>query len=160
MRGLGVRMRIRLLVAVLLSMFAGVLASTAPASAQQQWVPCAVENGVCRTPYPTTVRYGARGAFAVRQANGVIACNNRTFGDPLYGVVKGCAYLARQAAFPAQGPRGSYARTCRACQVAGPSISCQCQRRDGSWGLARAGNYRACPGASLTNNNGNLVCGP
>lgn len=90
-------MRIKLLIAVLLSMSAGVLASTGEASAQQ-WVPCGVENGVCRTPYPTTVRYGARGAFAVRQANGVIACNNRTFGDPLVGVLKGCAYLARQAA--------------------------------------------------------------
>ena len=152
-------MRVRLLIAVLLSMFAGAFASSIPAAAQQ-WVPCAVENGVCRAPYATVVRYGARNVFAFRQTNGTIRCDNRTFGDPLYGVVKSCAFLARQAVNPVQGPRGSYARTCRACQVAGPSVTCQCQRRDGSWGLARAGNYRACPGGSLANINGNLVCGP
>ncbi len=93
-------MRITGSLALFLSMFAGVIASTESALAQQ-WVACAPENGVCRSPYPTTVRYGARGAFAARQSNGAIRCDNRTFGDPLVGVVKGCYYMARQVAPPA-----------------------------------------------------------
>jgi hypothetical protein len=37
-----------------------------------------------------TIRYGARGRFSHRRANGWKHCNNRTFGDPIRGTVKDC----------------------------------------------------------------------
>ena len=70
----------------------------APASAQTEgpgsWVRCAVENGICRPPYPTQVRYGAGSRYVTRVTGGDIACDNRTFGDPVVGVVKACDYFA------------------------------------------------------------------
>ena len=51
-------------------------------------------------PYPTQVRYGAGSRWVERVANGQIGCDNRTFGDPLVGVVKACDYFAPQAAAP------------------------------------------------------------
>ena len=60
-----------------------------------RWVSCAREGGVCRTPYPTTVRYGAHGQFSQARAAGPIRCSNSTFGDPIYGVGKSCSFLAR-----------------------------------------------------------------
>jgi hypothetical protein len=76
----------------------------APASAQQtgpgSWVRCAVENGTCRVPFPTQVRYGARSHYVTRVTGSDIGCNNRTFGDPLVGVVKACDYFAPKAPAP------------------------------------------------------------
>ena len=67
----------------------------APA-ANAEWVRCAFEHEYCATPYPTMVRYGARGAFARRHSGGRgIPCNNEVFGDPLVGVVKHCDFWAR-----------------------------------------------------------------
>lgn len=64
--------------------------------AQAEWVPCAHENGFCATPFPTVVRYGARGAFARRRTwREGIPCNNGVFGDPLVGVVKHCEFWAQ-----------------------------------------------------------------
>lgn len=57
------------------------------------WTQCAVENGMCSFAGTRQVRYGARGIYATRTATGSIACNNATFGDPLYGVIKACEYL-------------------------------------------------------------------
>jgi hypothetical protein len=58
----------------------------------EQWIECASEGGTCVVPGPTQVRYGADGKFAVRSATDRIACGNPVFGDPVYGVVKSCAY--------------------------------------------------------------------
>jgi len=67
----------------------------APA-AKAEWVPCAREHQFCATPFPTIVRYGARGAYARRHTRGDgIPCSNDVFGDPLVGVVKHCDYWAR-----------------------------------------------------------------
>ncbi len=64
----------------------------APA-ANAEWVRCAMEHGYCATPFPTTVRYGARGVFARLPAGrGGIPCNNEVFGDPLVGIVKHCDF--------------------------------------------------------------------
>ncbi len=80
--------------------------AVAPSSAQQTgpgtWVRCAVEDGICRVPYPTQVRYGARSRYVTRVTGGAIGCDNRTFGDPLAGVVKACDYFAPKPAAPQQ----------------------------------------------------------
>ncbi|GAB6845825.1 hypothetical protein HNR00_004206 [Methylorubrum rhodinum] len=54
------------------------------------WTRCATENQTCAFSGTRTVRYGANGTYATRTAAGPIACNNATFGDPLYGVAKAC----------------------------------------------------------------------
>ena len=65
-------------------------------SAKAEWVHCAWENRWCATPFPTMVRYGARGAFARRHGGPRgIPCNNGVFGDPLVGVVKHCDFWAQ-----------------------------------------------------------------
>ena len=87
-----------------------------PASAQKagpgSWVRCAVENGICRVPYPTQVRYGARSRWVERVANGQIGCDNRTFGDPIVGVVKACDYFAPKP--PAPPKRAAVRSNCPA----------------------------------------------
>lgn len=64
-------------------------------AAMADWVPCAREGGLCRVPYPTTVRYGARGRFAEGQVDRAVRCSNDNFGDPINGVVKSCFYYER-----------------------------------------------------------------
>lgn len=51
---------------------------------------CASENQRCNFSGKAVVRYGANGKFVSRVAVGGIDCNNKTFGDPIYGVVKAC----------------------------------------------------------------------
>jgi hypothetical protein len=78
-----------------------------------EWVPCARENGYCRVPYPTVVRYGARGAFADSRVEGGIGCNNDSFGDPIHGVPKACFYLAQDRGWnrpPPPPPRNDWNR--------------------------------------------------
>jgi len=65
-------------------------------AANAEWVRCAEEHGYCATPFPTIVRYGARGVYArLHTRGGGIPCNNEVFGDPLVGVVKHCEFWAR-----------------------------------------------------------------
>ena len=64
-------------------------------TARADWVPCAREGGVCRVPYPTEVRYGARGYYTSTFTERGIRCNNDNFGDPISGVAKACFYQAR-----------------------------------------------------------------
>jgi hypothetical protein len=63
----------------------------ASASAEN-WVECATERGVCNVPGTRTVRYGANGTYAFKTVEGSIGCNNEVWGDPLFGVLKSCAY--------------------------------------------------------------------
>ena len=59
------------------------------------WVPAAREHESFTLPAGTfEVQYGANGTFVTRTFTGpvTVACNNATFGDPLYGVVKSCSY--------------------------------------------------------------------
>lgn len=61
-----------------------------------RWVNCARENGFCRIPFPTRVRYGSEGYFAFREVEGRgIPCNNEMFGDPAHGLRKACWFLSR-----------------------------------------------------------------
>ncbi len=79
-------------------------------AASAEWVPCARENGYCRVPYPTVVRYGARGSFAEAQVDRGVGCNNGTFSDPARGVAKSCFYLARDAGWDRPRPRDEWDR--------------------------------------------------
>lgn len=40
------------------------------------------------------MRYGVDGKYAYQNANGPTGCNNATFGDPIFGLVKSCQYAA------------------------------------------------------------------
>ena len=57
------------------------------------WQFCAEENGHCRPPRGATVRFGANGRYAyMNQVRGEVACNIKTFGEPIYGERKHCEY--------------------------------------------------------------------
>jgi parallel beta-helix repeat protein len=56
------------------------------------WLRCAAEAGTCNFTGTKVVRYGANGIFATKTLPGPVACNNTTFGDPVYGVNKYCDY--------------------------------------------------------------------
>jgi len=62
------------------------------ASSTTSWTECANEGGVCSFTGTRQVRYGANGIYAYKTATDSIGCDNATFGDPAYGVVKACAY--------------------------------------------------------------------
>jgi len=53
-------------------------------------VVCAHEGGFCAFRGEAIVRYGARGVYVSRRARNGIPCNNRVFGDPIYGIGKHC----------------------------------------------------------------------
>jgi hypothetical protein len=60
----------------------------------QAWVTCANENQNCTFPGTAQVRYGANGQYRYTTGEGSVSCSNATFGDPVSGVAKSCAYLA------------------------------------------------------------------
>jgi large repetitive protein len=56
---------------------------------------CSAQSSICTLPagVTSTVFYGARGRFTKRTGvTGSIACNDATFGDPYWGIVKSCSY--------------------------------------------------------------------
>ena len=55
--------------------------------------------------------------------------------------------------------RGSWVKSCRNSSQIHGYVSAECKAVDGTWSQTSA-NYTKCPGFSLTNLNGNLVCGP
>ena len=67
-------------------------APTPPVAAAPVWTSCSVEGGTCSFSGTHQVRYGANGVYATKSATGAIGCNNDVFGDPVYGVVKSCAF--------------------------------------------------------------------
>jgi len=56
------------------------------------WTFCANENQFCSFTGTKLVRYGAGTSFNFQTATNGIACNNATFGDPIFGTVKHCDY--------------------------------------------------------------------
>ncbi len=57
------------------------------------WTSCAVEGGTCSFSGTMTVRYGANSSYFYQNATGSVACTTAAFGgDPIWGVVKNCAY--------------------------------------------------------------------
>jgi hypothetical protein len=57
------------------------------------WRTCAREGGFCAFEGRRRVRYGARGRFVAGVFRDGVRCDNRTFGDPAYGVRKSCQVL-------------------------------------------------------------------
>lgn len=68
--------------------------TNSPTAPPADAIQCANENGSCALPAGglATVYYGANGIWTQKVASGTVACNNATFGDPIYGVVKSCRY--------------------------------------------------------------------
>ena len=56
------------------------------------WASCATENGACSFTGTHQVRYGVPGQHAYKYGTDAAACDNTTFGDPAYGIVKSCEY--------------------------------------------------------------------
>jgi hypothetical protein len=81
----------------------GDVQSPLAAAAVTRWIKCADENGVCTVPGTRNVRYGANGTYFTRTVSGQVGCNNRVWGDPLFGVFKACEYAA-DASPPSGGP--------------------------------------------------------
>ena len=52
---------------------------------------CAPENGTCKFSGTREVIFGANGSYYSGVFTGSASCNDATFGDPDYGVVKSCA---------------------------------------------------------------------
>ena len=52
------------------------------------WQHCTHQGGQCRCD--GTVRYGARGKYAMKKTTSSIGCNDQVFGDPYVGVRKHC----------------------------------------------------------------------
>lgn len=79
-------------------------ASDALAQGRGEWTSCAQEGGFCRVPYPTVVRYGARGAYFEVETGRGVRCSNDSFGDPAPGVRKGCWFRAQGGRDDRRGP--------------------------------------------------------
>jgi uncharacterized protein (DUF1800 family) len=76
----------------------------APAPATD-WISCATEGGNCSVPSTRQVRYGANTTYAYKTVTGSIGCNNDVWGDPLFGVLKSCAYANTDVPAPAPSPK-------------------------------------------------------
>ena len=77
------------------------------------WVNCATEGGNCALPESRTVRYGANGSYLYKTVTGSIACTNAVWGDPLFGVVKGCDYAGAAAPPPPPPPAAAWVNCAR-----------------------------------------------
>jgi Flp pilus assembly pilin Flp len=56
------------------------------------WTFCADEHGTCDFSGTKQVRYGKNSSWNYGTFTNSVACDNDTFGDPLYGTVKECDY--------------------------------------------------------------------
>lgn len=74
-----------------------ILLLVANQAAAQNWRTCANEDEYCRFSGEKRVAYGAGNQWTYQTARNGIACNNRTFGDPVPGVRKSCRYVERVA---------------------------------------------------------------
>ena len=77
-------------------------------TAPTEWAFCAPEGGVCAFTGTTEVRYGADGTYVYKLLTDGTVCNNRVFGDPLYGTRKSCAirFLPVQTEWAFCAPEG------------------------------------------------------
>ena len=56
-------------------------------------------------------------------------------------------------------PKGSFVESCKNTRQDGWVVSALCKTKSGSWSATKV-NFQSCQNHSLTNLNGNLVCGP
>jgi alpha-L-rhamnosidase len=67
---------------------------TSSGTATGTWVDCAVEGGTCQVTGTQQVRYGINGTYSIMSITTSVPCTNEAFGkDPVYGVVKSCAFF-------------------------------------------------------------------
>ncbi len=66
-------------------------------TAEPRWSDCARENENCSFRGQKVVRYGERDTWVSGSHIDGVACNNRTFGDPLYGTRKKCQIATKPA---------------------------------------------------------------
>ena len=71
-----------------------------PSPTPTTWTNCASEGATCTFSGTQQVRYGANNTYVYKTATGSIGCNNAIFGDPIYGVVKSCAYSSTTSSTP------------------------------------------------------------
>ena len=130
------------------------------------WTFCANENQTCTFSGTKLVRYGANGTYVQQTATNSINCNNATFGDPVFGVVKHCDYADGPATPPTwtfcanenqtctfsgtklvrYGANGSYAQ-----QTATNSIGCSnATFGDPVFGTVKHCDYTDAPATSST----------
>jgi alpha-L-rhamnosidase len=67
-----------------------VTSNPGPAGGPPGYTECAAENGTCSFSGTEEVAYGGNGIYTYQTITGGTACDNSVFGDPDYGVVKGC----------------------------------------------------------------------
>lgn len=66
--------------------------NVSPVYAPGAWTFCANENATCSFTGTKLVRYGASSSYNYGIYTDGVACDNATFGDPIYGTVKTCDY--------------------------------------------------------------------
>ena len=101
------------------------VSSIQPARAAS-WQTCAAEGQFCRTPYATTVRYGANGVYAFQQTKGGVLCSNSVFGDPLFNVRKSCQFQVAEGTPKSLG-----------INVRGRTVTGNCAARSLEWKKSR-----------------------
>ena len=62
----------------------------APAWADE-WVKCAIEEGICKVHGTAIVKYGADKRWSTRKVTGSVKCSPAAFGDPAVGTHKACS---------------------------------------------------------------------
>jgi hypothetical protein len=83
-----------------------------------KWTPCAREDGSCLFTGTRRVRYGADSIYAIQSATAMMDCNNASFGDPRFNVVKSCWYentpidMAAETATTAWAPCANEGSAC------------------------------------------------
>ena len=95
------------------------------------WVACGGENSTCSFSGTRQVRYGANGTYAYKSATGSISCSNAVFGDPVYGIVKSCAYAdttTSTTSTPAPAPTAPVATA----PVPAPDVWTRCSAEGGT----------------------------
>jgi hypothetical protein len=66
------------------------ISATAAVSISQSLTLIAHEGQSFTVPADTRVAYGANGVFHFKTLSGTVQCDNATFGDPIFGIVKAC----------------------------------------------------------------------
>jgi type IV pilus assembly protein PilY1 len=105
---------------------------------------CSAENTNCEFTGVKEVWYGARNSWRVVPAQGGIACNNTTFGDPIGGTLKSCYTRTYSGSWQPQGTGlnsdGYFYSRVQVCNAAGATL-----QDDRDYGLCKQqpnGNYK------------------
>lgn len=125
------------------------LAASTIESSADTWRTCAREGGLCATPYATTVRYGANGAYRFKSVSGPVMCTNQVFGDPLFNAKKSCAFVVKGGAAARMQQVSSMGRV-----IAGNCVASyrNWQRMRGARAFAVTDDGRSCGWSTMKRN--------